>query len=558
MRWSTPGKMRTPARPERDPWLADGCRIVALAALPLLLLRPLEDTPFVDDWAYAWSVEWLLMHGEIRVLEWSSNWNVAQVLWGALFCLPGGFSFGALRASTWVLGTTGLIALHRLLRATGVARREAWIGTAALGVNPLWVVLGLTFMTDVPFVAATLGGLWAGVRALALRSTGWLVLAVAFGTLGCGVRFVGVAFPVALALALLGDPWGRRPGRLLLALLPLALVGVLFLAEARLLVASVDVSLVPSAPQNRWARLSLVAPSLGRTLPMAIGFAASVIGVALLPLTAAGVSPLWRGRGMALLGCLGALWWGAARWGTSLAPPLFGEATWTLDELGATAPLIAGYGAPGTPAWAGLVTLLALGSAALWLDRAVEVLRRPGGGLLGWSLAGNLALILVLWLFYDRYGLVLIALAIPLYLAGGTRLRTRVATVTLALYGALSLAGVHDHLALSRALWGGVAWLRERGARADEIDGGYVVNGWLHYAHPADAPHDARGVPFVPDLTVSRGELRYQLALQQLPGWRVLARIPFERWLGHRGAILVLERAHLPAPSLPGPDREAE
>src|SRR3954468_23612982 len=61
------------------------------------LVRPLTNVPIIDDWTYAASVEQLLQTGRLRILEISAIYPVTQVLWGALFSLPFGFSFGALR-----------------------------------------------------------------------------------------------------------------------------------------------------------------------------------------------------------------------------------------------------------------------------------------------------------------------------------------------------------------------------------------------------------------------------------------------------------------------------
>ena len=57
------------------------------------LLHPLPNLPFHDDWTYAWSVEHFLNTGELQVLDWSVHYPFVQILWGALFCLPFGFSF---------------------------------------------------------------------------------------------------------------------------------------------------------------------------------------------------------------------------------------------------------------------------------------------------------------------------------------------------------------------------------------------------------------------------------------------------------------------------------
>jgi len=531
----------------QDAW--DAAAIVLAFALPLVVLRPLADVPFVDDWVYAWSVQHLLATGRLELLEWSSNWNPAQVVWGALFCLPGGFSFSALRLSTWALGAAGLVGLQRLLRELGVAREPALLGTATLACHPLWIVLSFTFMTDVPFAAVSIWAALAAVRALRSGRVRALAAAVALATVACAIRLVGVVLPVALAASIVAhrEPWDRRHGgrgvplAALVALAPLAVVAADLLFGRALVVSPIDVSSIPSAPTMRWALLPWAIPAAPRTLPVGAAFAATFVGVALLPLTAGSVDSRIRRRALGLGAAVAALF-AACDALAALAPPLFGNATWTIAELGATAPLVAGYEAPAVPAWAWLAAIAASLSAGVWLAWVARRPRDAARAFLALLLLGHVGLIVLLWLFYDRYGLVLIAPAIALLLAAGARPRRGVA---IALAGAMALAGlggVRDHLALSRALWGGVAWLREHGASPSEIDGGYVVNGWVQYAHPENAPRDAIGRPFVPDLTVSRGELRYQLALRPLDGWRVLARLPFERRLAPDGEILVLER----------------
>ncbi len=94
------------ARTQTNLW---DSRIVPAAALTVyfvvcsLLLHPYDNLPFVDDWTYAWSVEQLLKTGELRISDWSAHYPLAQILWGALFSLPFGFSFSTLRVSTVVL-----------------------------------------------------------------------------------------------------------------------------------------------------------------------------------------------------------------------------------------------------------------------------------------------------------------------------------------------------------------------------------------------------------------------------------------------------------------------
>ena len=107
----------------------------------------------MDDWTYASPVEQLLQHQPLRVLEWSSSPNIIQALWGALFCLRGGFSFASLGFSTWGSAAGCLCGFYLLLRAPRIARTPALLGAATLGVNPIFFSLSFTFMTEVPFLA---------------------------------------------------------------------------------------------------------------------------------------------------------------------------------------------------------------------------------------------------------------------------------------------------------------------------------------------------------------------------------------------------------------------
>jgi hypothetical protein len=100
-------------------------RIVPEAALTVyfivcsLLLHPYDNLPFVDDWTYAWSVEQLLKTGELHISDWSAHYPLAQILWGALFCRPFGFSFSALPVSTVVLAWLGALAFYASSRGLG-------------------------------------------------------------------------------------------------------------------------------------------------------------------------------------------------------------------------------------------------------------------------------------------------------------------------------------------------------------------------------------------------------------------------------------------------------
>ena len=72
------------------------------------VVNPFREAPVEDDWAYAETVKHFLETGQYRLNDWLSANIAFQTAWGALFCLPAGFSFSALRVSTVVLAVIGL------------------------------------------------------------------------------------------------------------------------------------------------------------------------------------------------------------------------------------------------------------------------------------------------------------------------------------------------------------------------------------------------------------------------------------------------------------------
>jgi hypothetical protein len=532
------------SRPRVGAELVDCGLILACGALLALLVRPFQDTPFVDDWVYGWSVQHLLAGDGLAVMEWSSHANLAHVLWGTLFCLPFGFSFTALRISTWTAALVGLCGFYLLLRALGVERRHAVLGTALLGLNPVFFILSATFMTDVPFVTLEIWATLALVTAIARHDERRLWLFALVCSAAMAVRVVGVVLPIAAVLVLLthGGTWGRVPRRLALAAAPLAFFALLAWWSASHLVHIADLTWVPGSPTFRKRFLLESLPSLPAFLVKTILCAAATLGIALLPLVAAAahrrhVRPAAVASTFLLL-LVGIAWLAGMTWPETLAPGF----VWTWGELGATEQLVAGLPSPlMPPAIAHLATLLALMSSAVATAIAWRRLR-AGDAFLAWSLVGHVALAAFLWLFYDRYLLAILPLVIALVLRGAPQLRERTMVAGVVVLGLMSVLGTRDHLAYNTALWHAVDGLRAAGVPEDQIDAGYVVDGWFHFARPEHAPRDASGQRIFSWLTAPGGLLPWQIANRPLPGWQVTETVPYTRVLGRSGALYVLRR----------------
>ncbi len=127
--------------------------ILLIWVLMVILVNPVGDFPLNDDWAYARPVKSLIEKGSLQFTGWQTVTLIAHVFWGALFCLPFGFSFTTLRLSTLLLGLVGALATYGLLREVKASRTIALIGTLTVLTNPLYFQLSNTFMTDIPFFA---------------------------------------------------------------------------------------------------------------------------------------------------------------------------------------------------------------------------------------------------------------------------------------------------------------------------------------------------------------------------------------------------------------------
>lgn len=521
------------------------CLLIALAWVAIaLVVRPFQDTPFIDDWVYAWSVERLLLHHELKVMDYSTSVNVVQTLWGALFCLPAGFSFTALRISTWAAALLCLWTLYLLLRDFQIPRRDAVLGVATLALNPLFFVLSISFMTDIPFLACMTAALLAFSRAVSMERIGWLWAASLLAALSMGIRLTGTALPIAMALALLARPrsWGRRCVRFLVPLSAFVVMAGVVAWHGSHVQHIADLSEVPNAPQNRLISARLYAiPTLPQALIGSTMFLTAALGLTLLPLTIA-----WqdRRRLATTAAICAALWLGAITMqlaGAPHYPPLSETSTWRIAELGMAEVLVPNAMPFVQPPWLSWsITLITLASGAAVLTTFVRRPRTIASISLAWFAFGSVLFVAVLWLFFDRYALPFVPLAIISLLTRGPLQRPRATAAVLVLFGMWSFFGVRDHLHYNAAVWRAVDQLRRAGVPPSEIDGGYVVNGWLQYAHPDQAARDTTGKVAVPMMNVG-GTLPYQISNSPMPGRKLIATVPYTRWLGRSGHIYVLE-----------------
>jgi 4-amino-4-deoxy-L-arabinose transferase-like glycosyltransferase len=548
-----------------------GLAIVLCGWLLLVLVaNPTGEFPLNDDWSYSKAVENLVEHGRLEFTDFTSMTLVAQVLWGALFSLPFGFSFLALRLSTVVLGAVGVAAAYALLRELGVGRPLSVLGAAVLGLNPLYFSLSLTFMTDVPFTVAALLSILFFTRSFRTDALVDVLAGFAFAIVVVLIRQPGIVVPIAYAITcLVRWGWTRKilthaiiPAGAVLAVatlypvvikatvgLPANFIGAQGLAEGIRTSAAHDFLSVPRAILDRiWLQLLYV----------------GLFVFPLAPLAAASLSERLRARPssrrvIALCVLLGVI--GATLLVRGELMPLSGN---VLFDLGLGPLLLRDtylLGLPHFPAapqvfWAMVTAAAALGAATLiaclWgARRTVLAARSQARGqrdvrllfvlVVGLVYAAGVAVSTVSpqYSFFDRYVILLLLPAIAVVARAAPPPHRRgvaamaAAIVLVGLYGLFSVTQTHDYLAWNRARWHALEDLTHQGVPPAKIDGGFEFNAW--YGYDPDAPPATAGGTWR-----TYGD-EYVVTLGPLPSYVEVRRYPFQRWLPfRRDAIAVL------------------
>ena len=546
--------------------MTDHRALGALSALwlaAIVIVNPSGDFPILDDWAYGHAVRTLVTDHRFELTDWTSVPLAAQLLWGALFCLPAGFSFTTLRVSTLVLGWLAGVGVYVLMRTLGADRLVAVAAAAALLFCPVFFGLAFTFMTDVPFVAcAVWGSVFAARYIIDHRGRDWMAAAAAF-TAATLIRHIGVALAVGASAAIGYQVYRIRPH-------PVPTPSPLRPRS------------VP-APSPYWRAAAIVAIPLAALLayngllarigtPALYHFRDAELAATLMhPLHAARLLQIRSLQSYVYLGLflLPALCFVSVR--LPRAPLI------ALTVLPAAAFLIGGHRLPlvGTtwhdlglnpinlprrdlwptmpPAIWNILTLLGIAGGASALSAMLGRLRTGVFASPRRDRAAALVCAAPLFCYFvpsallsdfmDRYLLAPLALAVALLAACGVLesrsiRRTVAAAAIVGIAAAFDVAAMHDFLSYNRARWTAIHDLLASGMPAASIEGGtYEVNGWINYR---------------PGSVFARGRDRWYdgsvdspaavLALGPLDGYRVTARYRFSRWIGTGpGTVAVLQ-----------------
>jgi hypothetical protein len=602
----------SPLRPRPGNPLAPYLALAGLWLLTLTLVPPRGDFPLNDDWMYAKVVQHLVDTGRYEASPYADPTFILQAYWGAAFVKMLGFSFETLRASTLVLALVALWAGHWAAREAGLSARWAFLVALTLMVNPLFLNLSYTFMTDVPFLALSLLAGAAYLRALRSDQVRWIAFATTIVLCAYFVRqFAAVLLVAALVpcFAAISVTRPRRFLRLGLAiLLPIAVSVPVYLA--------LPIGGFNLAQGWDWSRLGDTgierATEILRHFAIAFTYLTvlatpiACASLALLfhrrsqpttpatlatslrggppdpgsdPAAASSVGPMGQSRFFATAALLAALalfiaWLIVPQWPHRL--PNLGNVLYDLgvgpllmpgmlDGLSIAAPLRIGpeiWWLITAGAFLGASALLAIHLRAALSALSASARRDPACRielfLALWSLGMLLVLILPPVLArFDRY---FVMAQVPATILAARRLAARrlkparLAFAAAAAFWLFGLVCLQDYLAWNAARWRALAALqRDYAAPLEQINGGYEFNGWYHSDRFAEESRHTGSKVFGP-LGWWTVKDDYRVSLRPDKRFEVIGVEPYFSWLGwQRREMLIQERTTPDANSEPFP-----
>jgi hypothetical protein len=347
-----------------------------------------------------------------------------------------------------------------------------------------------------------------------------------------GTRMVSIVTPVAMGGALMLDreKWGRSVVRLTIALAPLAAFVALVVWYRSHIYRTGDLTGIVNTMAARTDELRhawrLLPSHIGQTTGLYLG----VLGVGMLPLSIAALRIANLRRTLVVFAALALVLAVGAAFGVGYPLPLTTGQTWALNEIGGSYSLVSEYRVPPLPLTYGWVAFgVGVASIAVLIAAAQPISWHVGELFLVLAITGHGLAIALLWLIHDHYVLVVMPYAIALVLCARPSFDAPRATVALGIVACVAGTMIRDELSFNRTIWQAVDSARRAGAADSQINGGYVVNGWLQYAHPEHAQRDEAGRIRVAWINAAE-DPPFKISHSDLAGWKRLETFTYRRW----------------------------
>jgi len=167
-----------------------------------IIIHPIGNFPLNDDWFYAKKAISLGKTDAIVYLNWGYASMLTHLLYGKLFISAFGFSHTVLRFSTLIMSFIGIIFFNLLLiKFCYLKCKQAFFISVLILVNPLFLSLSNSYMTDVPFVTCILGSLFFYGRFYNNEKVVYYLLAILFLIWALLIRQLAISFIIGIFVA---------------------------------------------------------------------------------------------------------------------------------------------------------------------------------------------------------------------------------------------------------------------------------------------------------------------------------------------------------------------
>jgi len=514
--------------------------VVGWYALALALLHPLTNGPVADSWVFIDMVRTFSATGKIRFPGFSEVMPLPQIIYGAAWASIFGASPASLDVANVFLGIVAALLLYGLVMR---CKARPWLALAAAGLllcNPCFLFLSFSFMTDIAFVTAVLGSHLAFARADGKNQIVYLWLAASLGVVAFTVRpFGGATILGSMGALMIYD--ARRPvfSHASLVQLGSLLMPFVFALFGCALI-WIWLTVVRSPPWNlthHAGRFALILDvSLREYLRMGVFGPLLYLGIVLSPIALLRVATKDTGRILAVATCIFIVTLILVRTGEQYpsTPELscFGGWPNRLTLRGESSRFV------WQNAWQYVFTALGSVGGAGLIFAAFEVIPKLTRASAAVFLTAAIywAAMITLWLFNDRYYLVLLpASALILALAQLPEKRSAQVSALLmtAAMGFTSLGGTYSYQRVLAAVMAARDKLELCGIKRPDIDAGYELNGADLYRFPVPGEETMLDEADIPMITTSK-VAEYTIAARPFPGTEIVGRVfspgPFGLW----------------------------
>lgn len=166
----------------------------------IALINPVGDFPLNDDWCYAKSVKNYIETGELILYNWGEMTLVGQVFYGIIFSKLFGFSFTVLRISTLLFAISSSLILYKLFRLVNMSKCVAFVATLLCILNPVFLELSFTYMTDIPFYCLSLYVFYYLLKYIRSKQLKYMVFALVACVLAYSIRQLAIVYTFAFML----------------------------------------------------------------------------------------------------------------------------------------------------------------------------------------------------------------------------------------------------------------------------------------------------------------------------------------------------------------------